>query len=141
MRIKTYKCMLVSEGTQDIPRTDCSSADNAAAIFFERLAGLPHEEVHVLYLNGRNRVIGCEVVSKGGAHGAALTPRDVLRGAIVAGASAIIMAHNHPSGDPHPSVDDYSTTHLVRLACEAVGLPLLDHLVVCPEIREYRSCM
>jgi DNA repair protein RadC len=72
-------------------------------------------------------------VAQGGANSCALTARDILRPALRDGASAIILVHNHPSGDPTPSDADINMTSEVDVACAAIGLPLLDHVVVGSE--------
>ncbi len=86
------------------------------------------ESVILLGVDGKNRLIGVVEVSRGGAHGTALSPGDVLRPALVMGASAILLSHNHPSGDPTPSHEDRQMTRALRQACEIVGVYLLDHL-------------
>ncbi len=95
-----------------------------------RLATLPHEEVWLLTLDGRNGLLGAARVAQGGLHGCALTPRDVLRPALREGGSAIVLIHNHPSGDPSPSLEDVHMTEALAVACEVVGVELLDHVVV-----------
>jgi DNA repair protein RadC len=95
-----------------------------------RLATLEHEEVWLLTLDGRNGLLGTTRIAQGGLHGCALTPRDVLRPALREGGSAIVVIHNHPSGDPSPSPDDIQMTSALALACEVVGIELLDHVVV-----------
>jgi DNA repair protein RadC len=95
-----------------------------------RLAPLPHEEVWLLTLDGRNGLLSASRIAQGGLHGCALTPRDVLRPALRAGGSAIVLVHNHPSGDPTPSAEDLRMTEALAVATGVVGLELLDHVVV-----------
>jgi DNA repair protein RadC len=95
-----------------------------------RLAVLDHEEVWLLSLDGRNGLRAAVRIAQGGLHGCALTPRDVLRPALRDAASAIVLVHNHPSGDPAPSPEDVEMTRAVAVACDLVGVPLLDHVVV-----------
>lgn len=95
-----------------------------------RLVHLEHEEVWLLCLDGRNVLKSARRVAQGGAHGCALTPRDVLTPSLREAASAIVLVHNHPSGDPTPSPEDVHMTRAVAEACEVVGVPLLDHVVV-----------
>jgi DNA repair protein RadC len=95
-----------------------------------RLAALEHEEVWLLALDGRNGLKSARRIAQGGLHGCALTPRDVLQPALREGASAIVLVHNHPSGDASPSPEDLQMTRAVASACEIVGVPLLDHVVV-----------
>jgi len=95
-----------------------------------RLAALDHEEVWLLCLDGRNGLRSARRIAQGGAHGCALTPRDVLAPAVREGASGIVLVHNHPSGDPTPSPEDLAMTEAVARASQVVGIPLLDHVVV-----------
>jgi DNA repair protein RadC len=95
-----------------------------------RLACLDHEEVWVLGLDGRNGLNSVQRVGQGGLHGCALMPRDVLRPAVRDASSAIVLVHNHPSGDSRPSPEDVEMTRVLGRACELVGVPLLDHVIV-----------
>lgn len=95
-----------------------------------RLSSLPHEEVWLIGLDGRNGLLFTRNVARGGMHGCALTAKEVLRPAIREGACAIVLVHNHPSGDPTPSPDDVLLTNALSLAAEAVGIALLDHVIV-----------
>jgi DNA repair protein RadC len=95
-----------------------------------RLATLDHEEVWLLVLDGQNAVKSTRRIAQGGMHGCALTIRDVLGPALRDGASAIVLVHNHPSGNPEPSPEDLSMTRIIADACEIVGVPLFDHVVV-----------
>jgi len=69
-------------------------------------------------------------VAQGGLHGCSVTARDILRGALVQAASALVLVHNHPSGDPRPSPEDVAMTRTVVEAAEVVGTPLVDHVIV-----------
>lgn len=95
-----------------------------------RLAALEHEEVWLLSLDGKNGLKTARRVAQGGLHGCALTPRDVLMPAIRDGASAIVLVHNHPSGEPGPSSQDVEMTRAIAVASDLVGVPLLDHVIV-----------
>jgi DNA repair protein RadC len=101
-----------------------------AAWAHPRLSGLEHEEVWLLSLDARNGMKSARRIARGGAHGCALTTKDVLSPALRDNASAIILVHNHPSGDPQPSTEDLAMTVAIRSACDIVGVPLLDHVVV-----------
>lgn len=114
----------------DERRESLSSFDAVVAWARPRLALLSHEEVWLLCLDGRNGLVAARCVARGGMHGCALTPRDVLRPALREAASAIVLLHNHPSGDPTPSEEDLHMTRQLAAACGSVGLPLLDHVVV-----------
>ncbi len=88
------------------------------------------ERFVVLFIDGRSQVVGGTVVAQGGRHGCALTASEVLRPAIVAGASGIIVGHNHPSGDPQPSSQDLDMTRTLVAAGAVVGIPIVDHVIV-----------
>lgn len=140
-KITSYKCRLVKDRTLSAPITKLEGPDDAAHLFFQLLKGLPHEEIYVAYINGQCEITGVERVSQGGAGGAAITCTELFRGAIISGARAIVMAHNHPSGDPTPSPDDLHITKTVQQASKIIGIDLLDHVVVCPERKLWRSCV
>jgi DNA repair protein RadC len=107
-----------------------ASFDEVARWARPRLAGLDHEEVWLLSLDGRNGLRSARRIGQGGLHGCALTPRDVLHPAVRDAASSIVLVHNHPSGDPTPSVDDIEMTRAVARASRVLGIELLDHVVV-----------
>ena len=106
------------------------SFENVVAWARAHLVALDHEEVWTLALDGQNHLLQARCVARGGQHGCALRARDVLRVALRDGASGLVVVHNHPSGDPKPSCEDVSMTARLVEACDAVGLPLLDHVIV-----------
>ncbi len=93
-------------------------------------AGLTVEKCWVLCLNRRNRLLALHEVSSGTATSSLLHPREVFRQALRHAASAAIVAHNHPSGDPSPSPADRAVTRQLADAGRVVGVELLDHVVV-----------
>jgi DNA repair protein RadC len=95
-----------------------------------RLATLDHEELWVLALDGRHGLRAARRVASGGIHGLHVTARDPLRMALREAASAFVLVHNHPSGDPTPSEEDLSFTRAVVEGAVAIGTPMLDHVVV-----------
>ncbi|HEX2881777.1 MAG TPA: DNA repair protein RadC [Polyangiaceae bacterium] len=117
-----------------VPKGSDSSTVNCAADIEPWanavLVPLDHEEVWLLCLDAKNQLLTRRRIGIGGLHGCALTPKDVLRPAIRDSASAIVLVHNHPSGDPTPSASDVQMTHVVASAARLVGLQLLDHVVV-----------
>ena len=88
------------------------------------------EHFLMLPLDGRNRVLGFEIVSVGTLTASLVHPREVFKTAILANAAAIIVAHNHPSGDPTPSAEDRAITQRLKDAGELLGIRLLDHVVL-----------
>jgi len=103
---------------------------DVARHFFPRLRHAPQESFYVLLLDGRHRVLSERLVSRGTLTASLVHPREVFRPAVRDAAAAMILVHNHPSGDPAPSAEDREvTTRLVR-AGELMGIPVLDHVVV-----------
>jgi len=88
------------------------------------------EQVCLMILNGRNEMHSCSVLFVGSLDAAIIHPREVFRPAIIAGAASIIVAHNHPSGDPAPSQADKAITKRLAKAGELMGIKLLDHVIV-----------
>jgi DNA repair protein RadC len=88
------------------------------------------EHFTVVLLDARNRVVGVNTVSIGTLTASLVHPREVFKPAILANAAAIIVAHNHPSGDPEPSNEDVAITQRLGEAGALLGIRLLDHLVL-----------
>lgn len=95
-----------------------------------RLALRTQEVFVALSLDARNRVLSLYTVARGSSVEVQVHPSEVFRPAIREGAAAVIVAHNHPSGDPEPSEQDRGLTRRLKQAAEVLGLALLDHLVV-----------
>jgi DNA repair protein RadC len=105
--------------------------------FYARLRSAAQEHFCVLLLDGRHRILGEEVVSLGTLTASLVHPREVFRPALRASAAALVLVHNHPSGDPEPSPEDRSVTERLARAGELLGIPILDHVVVAE--RGFRS--
>ena len=90
----------------------------------------PVEHFHVLYLDRKNRVISDERLSVGTVDHVPVYPREVIKRALILNASALILIHNHPSGDPTPSDADLSMTKEIQKGCKYLGLTLHDHIIV-----------
>ncbi len=87
------------------------------------------EAFYAVYLDRKNHPIGRHMISLGTATSALAAPREVFRGAILAGATALVVAHNHPSGDPAPSAADVQVTRQLREAAKIIDIDLLDHVI------------
>lgn len=99
-----------------------------------------HEVVCVLSVNGRGNLIALHEVSIGSLMSSVIHPREVFRRAIADNAAAIILAHNHPSNDPTPSVEDHQVTSRLAEAGQLLGIRLLDHVVVAADsFRSFHS--
>ncbi|MBZ4040661.1 RadC family protein [Novilysobacter selenitireducens] len=107
-------------------------SDPAAAgrYFAHRLRGLAHEVFAALFLDTRHRVIAYEALFSGTVDGTEVHPREVVRRALAHNAAAVIVGHNHPSGNPEPSAADRAVTARLKQALALVDLRLLDHFVI-----------
>ena len=103
---------------------------DAAQLFRRLCQNEPREVFMAMSLDARNQCLGVEVTAIGSAGGVDVHPREVFRAAILTGAFALIVAHNHPSGDPTPSSEDHALTRRLKKAGELLGIPVLDHLIV-----------
>lgn len=103
---------------------------SAGRYFAQRLRGLPHEVFAVMFLDTRHRTIAFEEMFRGTLDGAEVHPREVVRRALAHNAAAVIVGHNHPSGNPEPSAADRAVTVRLKQALALVDLRLLDHFVI-----------
>jgi DNA repair protein RadC len=104
--------------------------EEVAAAFRSIMPDNSREHFMALYLNGAHKVIAYSVVSTGTATAAPVHPREVYQPAILVGATAIVIGHNHPSGSVEPSAEDRQVTQSLKTAANLLGLKLLDHIVV-----------
>lgn len=111
-------------------RAELTSPEAAADLLVPHLADADRERCVAALLDTKHRVIELVVVSVGSLDHTFMAPREVFRDALLANAAALVLAHNHPSGDPTPSRDDELLTRRLTRAGELVGVELLDHLVV-----------
>jgi DNA repair protein RadC len=88
------------------------------------------EQFRILFLDQKNNLIADEVQQRGTVNHTPVYPREVMKRALILNASALIVVHNHPSGDTKPSREDIEMTHQLRSAAEALGLALHDHLII-----------
>ena len=107
-----------------------SSPAEAAKLLMPLLRNQTHEIFIILLLDTKNRTIKTEQIAVGSLTSAVVHPREVFAPAVTAHAACILVAHNHPSGDPYPSVEDRKLTHALEEAGNVLGIPLLDHLVI-----------
>lgn len=131
-KVNLYGCRLIREGGIGYGRARqvVRRAEDAAAVIWEMAGERDREAFCVLWLTTRHTVIGGEVATIGTADACPVSPREVFRGAIGAGAVAVIVGHNHPSGDPEPSEDDRRISARLREAGRVVGIEVLDHVIV-----------
>ena len=91
------------------------------------------EHFGVIYLNGKNAVISSEILFTGTLTTAAVYPREIIKRALEENAAAILVGHNHPSGNKNPSQDDLQITKKIKSACQTIDISLHDHLIVTSE--------
>ena len=111
-------------------RVQIVTAMDAAQILVPQFGTKPVEQFGVLLLDTRHRVLRTVLVSVGTLDTSVVHPREVFREATIAGAAAILLFHNHPSGDPRPSRDDVILTKRLMRAGELMGIAVIDHVVV-----------
>lgn len=117
-------------------RATVGSPADAYALF---LAAWDHNNLHLieeaklLLLNRGNKVLGIVALSRGGVSGTVIDPRIVLRYALLAGATALVLAHNHPSGTLRPSRADEMITDKLKAGAQMFDILLQDHLIICAE--------
>lgn len=111
-------------------RPQISTPEAAAALVQPMLVGLDREHCLLMSLDTRHRLIAVTTVSVGTSDHTFMGPREICRDALLLGASAMFLAHNHPSADPDPSPDDRLVTRRLAKAGSTLGIELLDHLIV-----------
>lgn len=122
-----------------------TTAAKVASILTPLLADEPQEVFCALLLNAKHRVIGYAEISRGTLTTSLVHPREVFRAAIQMNAASVIVAHNHPSGDPEPSAEDRAATQRLVAAGNLLGIPVLDHVIIAPlggfvSLRESEAC-
>lgn len=112
---------------------------SSSDVYFHILRFFPEETIALQerfvagYVNRSNRLIGVCNISTGGITGTVADPRLIMAVALKSGATGIILAHNHPSGNPQPSVQDKEITRKLQEACKLLDIVLLDHLILVPQ--------
>jgi DNA repair protein RadC len=111
-------------------RAQVQRPEDAVRLVAPLLAGHDREHCVLVALDARHRLLRLDTVSVGTVDHTFMGPREIYRDALAAGASALLLAHNHPSGDPTPSADDRQVTRRLAQAGALLGVELLDHLVI-----------
>ena len=128
--MNAFKICMVKENDIEYPDVNISFPQTVADLV-AKYVGTPDREMFiVLAVNVRNKITGIHTVSVGSLDTSIVHPREVFKFAILANASSIIVAHNHPSGDTTPSSDDIELTKRLKQASEILAIDLLDHIVL-----------
>jgi DNA repair protein RadC len=140
-KIPVYEVRLVqSRRPLRLAEQIVSQSDAAAKTMHCMLGLTDREHFAALFVNGNHHVTGAHVIAVGGQHGiGTIEARTVFRAAIAACASAVVLGHNHPSGDPAPSPEDIATTAKLMLAGRILGIPVVDHVIVTRDSRRWHS--
>lgn len=112
------------------PGVQVTHPNDVAMLMRAKIGSEPREHFVAMFVDVRNQLLGYETVAIGMQSGVEVHPREVFTGALLAGAAAIICAHNHPSGDIKPSAEDIALTRRLIACGELMGIPVIDHLVV-----------
>jgi len=129
-QIPFVRVALVQERTAASTLQVVRSPEDAAAVLREVIGDYDREAFAVLLLDTKNRVIAVHIASIGLLETAPVHPREIFKAAILANTRAVILGHNHPSGDPEPSQHDVHVTRQLTEASRLLGVPVLDHIVV-----------
>lgn len=118
---------------EDIKLTDALASPKAVRDYLKlTLARLPHEVFVAVFLTSQNRVIVVEEVFRGTLTQTSVYPREIVKLALAHNAASVIFAHNHPSGEPHPSQADRALTKTLAEALALIDVRVLDHFIVAP---------
>lgn len=129
--VPLYATRLVREHTFSFhERTQVCTPDAVAAVLRSYFESRDREEFVVCLLDTANTLTGLHVASIGGLAASIVEPRQVFKAAVLANAAALIVAHNHPSGNPEPSREDIKVTKQLVEAGKVMGIPIHDHLIL-----------
>jgi len=112
-----------------VKRLQISNSRDIYELFHSRLIDLSHEECWLLLMNNQHRIIDTQRISHGGVSETTVDPKIVLKHALEKLASAIVLCHNHPSGNPYPSSCDDKITNKLKMACQSMDIQLTDHII------------
>ena len=129
--VPLYTTRLVRERTFTFPTRDqVRSPADAAVVLAEYFSDRDREEFVVVFLDTANTLTGLHVASVGGLAASIVEPRQVFKAAVLANAAALLLAHNHPSGNPEPSREDVAVTRQLVEAGKVMGIPVHDHIIL-----------
>ena len=122
-----YRCAAEKMRPQDL---EIRSPEDVFRVLYPKFAGLNHEECWIIYLNRSHKIIGTEKISSGGMSETTIDLANIARRALMKKASALVITHNHPSGNPTPSRADIVMTGKLKEALALMEISLVDHVVV-----------
>lgn len=135
-QVKATQLLCMSEITRRMAKATrkdgihLSSPDSVASYYMEDMRHLTTEQIMLVLLDSKSKILDEQIISRGTVNASLLTPREIFIYALKHGAVNIILLHNHPSGDPSPSAEDLVATKRVREAGVLIGIRLMDHLII-----------
>ena len=129
-RVSKYRVALVREGTIPVAEKIVREPADVARLMTPLVADLDREAFWVLLLDGKNKIIGINLVALGSLTACLVHSREVFKPAIVGSAAAVVLVHNHPSQQPEPSAEDVALTRRLREAGALLGIRILDHVIL-----------
>lgn len=123
--------IFIRASLDEIKKSPVISSEKDVINYYKSVfGGLKHEQLRIMFLNSKSFLISDEILSEGTVDKTCIYSRTVIKRSLELGASAIIMAHNHPSGDPTPSHQDIVATKSLADVAEKLGIKLLDHVII-----------
>ena len=135
-RVKSIQILCISELAKRLAKAEAcemlqfTCPSSIARYYMEDLRHANQEQMKLLLLNTKSRLIGETDISKGTVNSAVISPRELFVEALQKNAVSIVLLHNHPSGDPTPSKEDVLITRRIQEAGRLIGVELLDHIVI-----------
>ena len=140
-RVPIYEVRLVqSRRPLRLAETTIGDATTSAHVLHALIGLTDREHFAALFVNGNHQITGAHIAAIGAQQAiTGIDVRVIFRAALAACASAVVLGHNHPSGDPRPSVEDLTTTAHIMRAAKVRSVPVLDHVIVTRDRSRYHS--
>jgi DNA repair protein RadC len=140
-KIPVYEVRLVpSRRPLRLAEASVDHPEAAARALHGLIGATDREHLACLFINAGNSILGAHIAAIGAQHMiGAIDPRVIMRAALAACASAMIVGHNHPSGNPSPSAEDLQATASLMRIASIVGIPVLDHVIVTRDVNRYHA--
>lgn len=130
LSLKLYEAIAQRYKKEAARKAPLASKIELLDYLYTKVSTLNHEEFHVVYLDAKNNIISDEMLFRGTVNSSAAYPREVMKEAMKNGAASLILVHNHPSGDPTPSLEDESLTIDMMQAASLIGVKIQDHIII-----------
>ena len=134
-RVSKFRVALVRDGSIPVDQKTVRGPGDVAKLMAPLIADLDREAFWVLLLDGKNKVIGINIVAIGTLTACLVHCREVFKPAVVGNAASIVLVHNHPSQEPEPSAEDVALTRRLREAGTILGVNVVDHVIVTTDGR------